>query len=443
MELRLVEELYQALEEFPLVDPHTHIQPLQPVARSLDDILGYHYYTELAHSAGLDKRLLAADVEPQLRVRALAEYLPALENTVQYTWLEFIVRELVGFECERIGPENIDAVWQACDRAFQRADWTETVIRRSRLVCVFLTNDFDDPLDGFDTAFYVPCLRTDELVFRLAELSVRERLAEATNVEVTDAASLERALGALFEHFVERGARACAISLPPRFHPAPVTGGEVAPALDRLLRTRHPLPADREQVSRFVFWTLARLCDDFRLPFDLMIGVYRNVYREGVYQGQDLLDSRWSLYQYAELFNAFPNVTFPISVLSHSLNPELMAFAWIFPNVVAHGHWWYANVPPYIRIDLSARLTAVPAVKQIGYYSDAYRLEFVLPKFAMYRRVLAEVLAEQFVIGRGWTAERAVRLAWQILVESPCRIFGIPLPESHDLPVTAGRRQQR
>ena len=42
-----------------------------------------------------------------------------------------------------------------------------------------------------------------------------------------------------------------------------------------------------------------------------MIGVNRSVYPGGVYQGQDLFDSRVSLIQYRELFNAFPQVTFP------------------------------------------------------------------------------------------------------------------------------------
>ncbi len=428
MELRLVEDLFRALSEFPLVDPHTHIQPLQPVARSLDDILGYHYYTELAHSAGMDKAPLAESVDPRERARALARHLAALENTVQYTWLEFIVRELVGFECDRIGPENIDAVWDACEQAFGQSDWQDQLIRRSNLVCVFLTNDFDDPLDGFDTSFFVPCLRTDDLVFKLHELSVRERLAQATNIEVTDVTALQQALTHLFEHFLERGARACAISLPPDFVPAPVRAADVAGPLDRILHTDHPVDSDRDSVAQFVFWTLAELCREFKLPFDLMIGVRRNVYREGVFQGQDLLDKQWSLYQYAELFNAFPDVVFPVSVLPHTSNQELTAFAWIFPNVVPHGHWWYSNIPPYIRTDLAARLTAVPATKQIGYYSDAYRLEFVLPKFVMYRRILAEVLASEFVLARGWSEQRAVRLAWQILVENPCRIFGIPLP---------------
>ncbi|MBM3955654.1 MAG: amidohydrolase, partial [Planctomycetes bacterium] len=35
------------LEVATFVDPHSHIDPHAPAARSLADILGYHYYTEL------------------------------------------------------------------------------------------------------------------------------------------------------------------------------------------------------------------------------------------------------------------------------------------------------------------------------------------------------------------------------------------------------------
>ena len=44
---------------------------------------------------------------------------------------------------------------------------------------VFLTNEFDDPLEGFDTNTYVPCLRTDTLVFQLDKPETRRRLARA------------------------------------------------------------------------------------------------------------------------------------------------------------------------------------------------------------------------------------------------------------------------
>ena len=214
----------------------------------------------------------------------------------------------------------------------------------------------------------------------------------------------------LFEHFVKKGARACAISIPPCFAPTKVTATDVESALQTILKGDSPSNDEARLVSRFVFWTLAEHCSENKLPFDLMIGVNRQVYPNGVFQGQDLYDSRTSLIQYQELFNAFPDVTFPISVLAQTSNQELVSFSWIFPNVVTNGHWWYSNIPAHIELDCKSRLQAVPKTKQIGYYSDMYKLEFALPKFAMYKRILASVLANDFVIGQNWSEERALDL---------------------------------
>jgi glucuronate isomerase len=144
-----------------------------------------------------------------------------------------------------------------------------------------------------------------------------------------------------------------------------------------------------------------------------------------VYQGQDLFDQRSSLIQYRELFNAFPDVTFCLSVLSSGQNQELVSYSWIFPNVVTNGHWWYSNVPAYIEPDLRARLQAVPKTKQIGYYSDAYKLEFVLPKFNMYRRILVQVLMNDFIRPRICTETQALEIARMLLRGNAQRIFGV------------------
>ena len=183
-------------------------------------------------------------------------------------------------------------------------------------------------------------------------------------------------------------------------------------------------PDEREEVRCAVFWMLAEFCAEFRLPFDLMIGPIRNVYPAGVAGGRDLFDRRVSLYDYRELFNHSAGVTFPVSTLSPDAAAELVAYAWIFPNVLPMGHWWYANVPAFIAPDLRARLQALPKVKLLGYYSDAYKLEFILPKFNMYRRVLADVLAEDGVRGRGWSVDQALEVARLILIDNPRRVFG-------------------
>jgi glucuronate isomerase len=394
----LFRELFTEICRIPLIDPHSHINPHRPASRTLDDILGYHYYTELAHSAGMDQKPLAADFEPRERVRAILAHMDRFDNTAQYAWFLEIAKTFLGFEGERFTVADADALWDTAERLMSQPDWENEVLRRSNIEKVFLTNDFDDPLEGFDTNRYIPCLRTDDLVFHLDKPEVRQRLAKATGIEVGDATSLRRAIGKLFEHFTRRGAKACAISLPPDFTP------------------RHGSEA---------FWMLAEHCREFKLPFDLMIGVNRRIYRGGVYQGQDLFDQRTSLLQYAELFNAFPEVTFCISVLSSGQNQELVSHSWIFPNIVTSGHWWYSNIPAYIAVDLRVRLQAVPKTKQIGYYSDMYKLEFGLPKFNMYRRILARVLADDFVRPGILSETGAVELTRYLLRDNVERIFRV------------------
>ena len=83
---QLSRDLETALQAIPIIDPHSHIDPRRPTARNLDEILGYHYYTELAHSAGMDKGPLSPEVAPRERVRAILSYLERIDNTVQYSW---------------------------------------------------------------------------------------------------------------------------------------------------------------------------------------------------------------------------------------------------------------------------------------------------------------------------------------------------------------------
>jgi glucuronate isomerase len=416
-------ELFEEISRWPIYDPHSHIDAHRPAARNLDEVLGYHYYTELAHSAGMPAERVDPSLAPQVRARHLAQHLDQLDNTVQYSWLLEIAQTFHGFPHDRINPETIEELYQSAERSRDGAAWDKEVWSRSHLEAVFLTNEFDDPLEGWDTAKYIPCLRTDDLVLKLHEHATVERLRRSTNVDVQDVATLHRAIGVLFERFVARGARACAISLPPDFIPQPASPKRATTPLRRALNQMDLRADEHTEIRRLVFWTLAEYCADFRLPFDLMIGPIRNVYPAGVAGGRDLFDRRVSLADYRALFNHFPGVTFPISTLAPDAAAELVAYAWIFPNVVPLGHWWYSNIPAFIAGDLRARLQAVPKVKVVGYYSDAYKLEFILPKFNMYRRILAETLADDAIGDRGWSVERALDLARHVLLDNPRRIF--------------------
>src|SRR5436305_5116327 len=157
----LTHDLTAALAAVPLIDPHSHIDPLSPVSKSLDDILGYHYYTELAHSAGMGQQSLGKDVPPRARVREIVKHTARFDNTAQYAWFVDIARTFLGFDGSRVTADDADRLFDAADKAFAQPDWEEQVFAKTNLEKVFLTNEFDDPLSGFVTSVYVPCLRTD------------------------------------------------------------------------------------------------------------------------------------------------------------------------------------------------------------------------------------------------------------------------------------------
>lgn len=65
----------------------------------------------------------------------------------------------------------------------------------------------------------------------------------------------------------------------------------------------------------------------------------------------------------------------------------------------------------------------MPKTKLIGYYSDMYKLEFGLPKFNVYCRILAQVLADDFVRPRVCTEHQALDIARLLLRDNVQRLW--------------------
>src|SRR6187200_3295312 len=115
---QLVADLTAALDAIPLIDPHSHIDPLAPVSKSLDDILGYHYYTELAHSAGMSQEKLGKETPARERVREIVRFMDRYDNTTQYGWFVDIARTFLGFQGTRVTAADADALFDAAEKTF-------------------------------------------------------------------------------------------------------------------------------------------------------------------------------------------------------------------------------------------------------------------------------------------------------------------------------------
>src|SRR6186997_3237433 len=139
--------LFDALNALVIVDPHTHINPHAPASATLVDILGYHYYTELAHSAGMPKaQIEEPGLDPKEKTRRIISGLGPIENTIQYSWFIEIAREFFGFKDELVTLKNWEPLYDAALKKMSTPTWADDVLKQSKLEAVFLTNDFDDPL---------------------------------------------------------------------------------------------------------------------------------------------------------------------------------------------------------------------------------------------------------------------------------------------------------
>jgi glucuronate isomerase len=420
----LVEELYEQIHTIAAIDIHSHVRQREPSAASLRELLSYHYYTELAFSSGLPKEKMAANLSDDEMIPALVEAMGRFDNTVQYGWMLELARKLFDFPDRKLTLDNWQRLNDAAAKKLGADGWTAEVLRRGNIEKVFLTNSFDENLDGFDRSTLIPCLRCDDLVFSIADPAVRDRLAKKTGVTVTDVASLRKAVAAVFDYFVSHDARSAAISLTPEFVCIPVTDADAESLLAKALKGDELTDSETAQLRSFVLYTLVAACREQKLPMQLMIGAVRDAYAHGVYQGTDVVANTGSLGQYTDLFNRFHDVTFAVSTLSPTMAHELVTYTWIFQNVRASGHWWYTNIPGYIEPDLRSRIEALPRTKLLGYYSDAYYIEFTLPKFNMYRGCLSRVLAEQITMKRLTNAE-ALAIARCLLRDNAMEIFSL------------------
>mgnify|MGYP001487889476 FL=1 len=66
----------------------------------------------------------------------------------------------------------------------------------------------------------------------------------------------------------------------------------------------------------------------------------------------------------------------------------------------------------------------VPVNKQVGFYSDAYCLDWMFAKATMVRKQLAQVVAGKVLQGQ-YTVDDALHIARQIVFETPQTLLGM------------------
>ena len=131
-----------------------------------------------------------------------------------------------------------------------------------------------------------------------------------------------------------------------------------------------------------------------------------------------------SIADVAEIIARHPKVRFVCMEASRHGNQSLCTLGRELPNFSLIGYWWHNFFPGAMRQVMEERLDMLPMNKQIGFFTDAYTIEWTYAKARMIHRQLAQVLAQKIRQGQ-YDMDTALLTARHILFDSAQTLMGL------------------
>ena len=238
MNSALVKELFERIDELPIVDAHTHVNWKSPNAASIGDILSYHYYTELCNSADFqDGKFPFTD--PEALTRVILPKLDLIRNTVQYDWLMTISREFLMIDPLDWHEDNWKFIYDRSVEVMSSPDWRDELLAQANIERVFLTNQYSDDLEGLDTTLFTPCLRVEPFIIWMDNEAERERIGNFLGRPVLNIADVRAAIDKAFAKFVSHDMGYAAMSIPTNLQTFYVPDEDADRVLRKMCRRGH------------------------------------------------------------------------------------------------------------------------------------------------------------------------------------------------------------
>ncbi|MFH1923521.1 MAG: hypothetical protein ABIP48_26980 [Planctomycetota bacterium] len=439
--VHLAGDLEHALADVPMLDVHTHLVGGKLGARGLHDLLLYHMAISDLYAAGCPSgaRLTEfpgwpTDEEAHARIRETLPYLPLVRNTSSSWGVRIILGDLYDWH-EPVTADNwkrLDAMVRerADDRAAHHAILDRVKIERTGTELARRgTGEDDERLQyALEWGFFTRC-QWGEYGTALYELErcwgrSPESPAPITSGPRPTTQRVIRTLNdvhAAIRHYVDHIpygqvlAMATHVSTDIDFRP--VDDREMTEALGRREQAG---TTERDLYASYVneaFLTALEARGE-RIVFQFSFAA-----EPLPYETASRLSER-SIAQLAEMIGRHPKLHFQCFLASRHANQSLATLARELPNLSLAGYWWHNFFPDCIRQVMAERLDMLPLNKQVGFFSDAYCVEWTYAKAVLVRKQLARVLAEKIGVGQ-YTQDEALAIARAILYETPQSLLGM------------------
>jgi hypothetical protein len=437
----LIRELEFALGEIPVLDIHTHLVGGRLGARGLHDVLLYHMVVSDLYSAGCPSGARLTQYpdwpdrrEAHARITEALPFLPHIRNTSSSWGVRCILADLYDWH-EPLTPGNwrrLDELIRerADDRAWHHAILDRLNIRRTGTEIARRGNGEDDDRLQYalEWGFFTRCQwgEFDTALYELESCWGR-RPGSPSPIGAGGRPKPERTIRSLADvraavrHYVSAipygKVLATATHLSTDIHYRLVSEDEMEAALNR---RRQAGMFERDTYAAYVnelFFTELETHGD-RIVFQFSLGA-----EPLPFETASRLNAR-TIGELGEMIARHPRLRFQCFLASRQANQSLCTVARELPNFSLAGYWWHNFFPDVIRQVMAERLDMLPANKQVGFFSDAYCVEWTYAKALIVRRQLARVLAEKIEQGQ-YTRADALAVARAVLFEAPQTLLGM------------------
>jgi glucuronate isomerase len=437
----LVNDLEHALAEVPVLDVHTHLVGGKLGARGLHDVLLYHMVVSDLYAAGCPSGARLTQYpgwptreEAHARLAEAVPYLRHVQNTSSFWGVRLILGDLYGWR-EPVTADNwrrLDALIRerADDRAWHHGILDRLNVRRTGTEIARREQGQDDDRLQYalEWGFFTRCQwgEFDTALYELERCWGRSPESPSP-IGSGGRAPAERVIRTLADvhaavaHYVNqipyRHIVSTATHISTDIDFRPVSDAEMEAALARRDRAG---PAERDLYASYIneaFLTALEKHGD-EIVFQFSFGAEPLPYETG-----SRLSQR-TIAQLAEMVGRHPRLRFQCFLSSRHANQSLCTLARELPNLSLAGYWWHNFFPDVIRQVLAERLDMLPANKQVGFFSDAYCVEWTYAKAILVRKQLAQALAQRIEQGQ-YSREDALAVARAILYESPQSLLGM------------------
>ena len=432
-------DLEASLGEIAMLDAHTHLDSAHLTARGLHDILLYHMLvSDMASAGSLDRERLPeepSDEEARIRIERAILYLPAIANTSCHWCLRMILEDLYGWK----KPVTLGN-WRELDalirERFHEQDWAGRILDKAGIVRSSTEywrrreGNHDDLLQynlewaffarsqwgEFDTAIYELEKSwsdgTPGTPLPIAPGASRRKVPREINGTDDIHQALDNYVDAI-PALVLSTAQHISTDIDYRV----VDEKTMASALRR---RRKAGPAERDIYASFILEEFFKRFEKRNKGqvFQFSLGAEPLPHETASRIGQR------TIAQLADMIARHPDIRFQCFLSSSHANQSLCTIIRELPNFSLAGFWWHNFFPSIMERVMEERLDMLSTSHQIGFFSDAYTLEWSYAKAMMVRKVMSRVLARKIQLGQ-YDKESALAVAKSILYESPQSLLGM------------------